>query len=239
MLVCSGKIDANFNYSFLIPLGRQDEHAIRLGVNGGIQQSSVDFFRLQFPDQFEDGGFDPVTDEALDNLSGNRITEEVGAGFLYFNKLFYAGANVRHITTPEQKFLETGTNTDTQLPMHIAAYTGLNIPFNADKPNGPSISPAFLFRYQKPTTQIDVGLYANLNPIVIGTWYRVLDNDAAVFLVGLQQDRFSVGYSYDLTLSDMTNATSGGSHEISLVFTFNGPNKKPYKPNAKMSCPRF
>ncbi|MFW5658902.1 MAG: type IX secretion system membrane protein PorP/SprF [Bacteroidota bacterium] len=233
------KIDANLNYSFLIPLGRQDEHAIRLGVSGGIQQSSVDFFRLQFPDQFEDGGFDPVSDEALEGLNGNRIHEEVGAGILYFNKLFYAGGNVRHITRPEQKYLQTGTTEDTRLPMHIAAYTGLNIPFNSDRPDGPSISPAFMFRYQNPFTQVDVGLYANLDPIVIGTWYRVIDNDAAIFLVGLQQDNFSVGYSYDLTLSDLQQANTGGAHEVSLVFTFDGPRAKPRKASAKMSCPRF
>jgi type IX secretion system PorP/SprF family membrane protein len=228
------KIDANFNYSFLISLGRDYDHNIRLGVSAGIQQASLDFFRLRFPDQFGPDGSQLPTQELFDG--GNRIHEEIGAGFVYYNKIFYMGANVRHLTQPQQTFINSNAP-NAQLPMHFAAFTGLNIPLNAQKPNGPSISPAFMFRYQQPFTQIDLGLYANLDPIVIGTWYRW--DDAVIFLVGLQRGQFSVGYSYDLTVSDLTNAASGGAHEVSVVVTFDGPGRKAKRPTAKMSCPRF
>lgn len=235
------KIDATFNYSFLIPLGRDYDHNIRMGVAGGIQQASIDFFRLRFPDQFgPDGSIDPTSAELIANNlgdNGSRIHEQINAGLLYYNKIFYAGVSAFNITQPNQEFIGTGTAGESELPLRVQAYTGVDIPLNAQKPDGPSISPAFMYRWQQPFSQIDLGMYVNLDPIVIGTWYRF--DDAVIFLVGLRRGMFSFGYSYDYTISDLQNSTSGGAHEVSLVLEFEGPRRKGKKPSAKMSCPRF
>jgi hypothetical protein len=106
-------------------------------------------------------------------------------------------------------------------------------------PDGPSIQPALRYRYQDPFQQVDVGSYINLDPIVVGAWYRVIENAALTGLVGVQHGMFQIGYSYDYTLSDLGNATTGGAHEISLVLNFEGADKKPYEPKAKMSCPKY
>lgn len=43
--------------------------------------------------------------------------------------------------------------------------------------------------------------------------------DAIVVLVGYKIFNFTVGYSYDLTVSDLLG-TTGGAHEISLIYLF-------------------
>jgi len=55
----------------------------------------------------------------------------------------------------------------------------------------------------------------------------------------LQQGILSVGYSYDYTLSKLTNAVSGGAHEISLTLNFEGKEVRGRRPAANMSCPRY
>ena len=70
-------------------------------------------------------------------------------------------------------------------------------------------------------------------------WYRGLpvksaegagvNQDAMAFLVGVQLPKISVGYSYDYTISRLTNLNSLGAHEISITYHFTakerGPNK--------------
>lgn len=242
------KIDVNLNYAFLLPLDRFYKHNIRMGISAGIQQASIDFFRLQFPDQFDvndpTGPIDPTSrDDVIYNLGdgGSRIHEEIGAGALYYNPRFYFGVNVKHLSMPQQNFVLDGAS-DQQLPMHIAAFTGFNIPLKPNSPRpeeGPTLSPAFQFTYQQPFYQAQIGLYANFDPFVIGTWYRAINNDALVFLVGVSRGIFNIGYSFDLTLSDLGLSNTGGAHEVSVVLTFDGKGPKPGRPSAKMSCPRF
>ncbi len=65
-----------------------------------------------------------------------------------------------------------------------------------------------------------------------GIWYRNLDS--FILLGGIQYKKFRIGYSYDFTISKLTNAT-GGAHEVSLGFTI--PCRPPLKEvqNGKMS----
>lgn len=96
------------------------------------------------------------------------------------------------------------------------------------------ISPNILFQLQQSFYQLNVGLYAGKGPIVGGIWYR--NNDSFIALVGLQRDTWRIGYSYDVTISRLTNRTAG-SHELSLGF------KIPCKPARRrfrtVRCPSF
>jgi len=52
----------------------------------------------------------------------------------------------------------------------------------------------------------------------------------------LQRGLFKFGYSYDITVSALSNST-GGSHELSLGFQFEcRPKKKRFR---AISCPSF
>lgn len=54
-------------------------------------------------------------------------------------------------------------------------------------------------------------------PFVAGLWYR--NSDAVIAVVGIQNNNFKFGYSYDVTISKLAGNTAG-SHEISLQIQF-------------------
>jgi hypothetical protein len=57
-------------------------------------------------------------------------------------------------------------------------------------------------------------MYLHSGVITAGVWYR--STDAIILLFGVRTSRFSLGYSYDMTISRLTMA-SGGAHEISFI----------------------
>lgn len=225
------KLDVTASYSFHVPI--TDNHSILLGVSGGFQQTNVDFNRFKFPDQIDPQlGFVNTTSETPP-ASLNRITPDVNAGITYYNKYVYLGYTASHITQPQQRVFEfTLPDTiDSKLPMKHTAFGGADIPVN-DKI---SIAPAVLYQLQKDFSQINVGMYVNVKPIVLGFWYN---NDQVTGLFGFKQGSFSFGYSYDYTISDLTNKVSGGSHEISLMLQIPTEKKKKIK-HQKLPCPKF
>lgn len=235
------KLDVLFKYAYNIELGGRGEnkHVLRFGLSAGIQQGSIDMSRLRFPNQIDP--FNPGwTGISGESFTESRINEEVGAGVLYYNKYIWAGFNVDHITTPQQKFMNTGTTENSALPRRYTAFAGVKIPFDRDRTGSKSISPAIMFRNQGPFTQLDLGTYLTIEPVVFGVWYRGTfgQSDAIIGLIGLRKGMFSFGYSYDLTISDLTNPISGGSHEVSLIVEFDRLETK-RSHRAKMSCPRF
>jgi type IX secretion system PorP/SprF family membrane protein len=228
------RTDILFNYSFRLLIN--DRHAIRFGLAAGIQQASIDFYKLRFPNQYDPAaGYNPLL-PSNENGRDNRMHEEITAGVLYYNKYFWVGYNVNHLTTPQQRFISSA-NPDAKLPMKHAVFTGFNIPINEKETR--SISPSILFRNQGPFYQLDLGCYVNFDPLVLGMYYRAIEPDAIIGLVGIQKGMFRFGYSYDYTLSSLTNTISGGSHEVSFVVEFDKLRKKPKKASVNMSCPKF
>jgi hypothetical protein len=76
-----------------------------------------------------------------------------------------------------------------------------------------------------------------------GLWYRgnfgkdkFISSDSFIALIGLQRGMFKFGYSYDVTVSSLSNST-GGSHELSLGLQFECKVKK--KRFRAISCPSF
>lgn len=231
------KLDVLFNYSFRLLIN--DRHAVRFGLAAGFQQASIDFYRLRFPNQFNPVfGYDPNRNSGEAQLS-SRIHEEITFGTLYYNKRFWFGANLNHLTTPKQRLLSNSPIdfNSTILPMKLSVFTGFNIPIN--KKENKSISPSVMFRHQGPFNQLDLGMYVNLDPIVFGAYFRAIEPDAIIGLVGIQKGMFRFGYSYDYTISSLTNSISGGSHEVSLVIEFDKLPKKSKKHSVNMSCPKF
>jgi hypothetical protein len=69
------------------------------------------------------------------------------------------------------------------------------------------------------------------------------NNEALVFLFGFskrtEKEIFNIGYSYDLTLSNL-GASSGGAHEFSISYSwFTGDPRKPPKNVRLIPCPNF
>ena len=76
----------------------------------------------------------------------------------------------------------------------------------------------------------------------LGFWYRgipVFSNsfsDAISVIIGIKTDRLNIGYSYDITVSKLSDA-SQGAHEITLSYQLCKFRKK--KKRMLVPCPKF
>lgn len=66
---------------------------------------------------------------------------------------------------------------------------------------------------------------------------NIYNSDAIIFMFGLEYNMFKVAYSYDLTISRLASATTGGSHEVSVQILLPCPKKR--KAIKDLKCPSF
>jgi len=215
-------------YSYHIKLSSR--FSLRLGAEVGFMQRALDTRNLNFGDQIDDRyGFIYTTNEVFENA--DKTMFDAGAGAIIYSDIFYGGVAFHHINEPNEGFLG-----NSKLPFKFTAHAGANIPIGRRRKYAGEgfISPNILFQLQQSFYQLNIGLYAGKGPFVGGIWYR--SNDSFIALVGFQKGIFKVGYSYDITISRLTNATAG-SHEISLGFQFGC--KPPRKRFKTFVCPSF
>lgn len=246
--------DIGLQYSYQLQVSEQT--FVRLGLQGSYVNRTVDWFGLTFGDQLTNQGptGGPTQEPIIQNGSPTLKFLDFSTGGLVYSDWYWLGISAHHLNRPSLAF--TGGD-PTRLPTKFSVHTGLRIPFAgytglADEINREkTISPAINYRRQGKYDQLDVGVYLTYSPMTIGTWYRGLplkkyapsipNHDALVFLVGFRQDNFSIGYSYDTTISTLGPA-SGGAHEISLSYTFeNFPPQRtrPRRKDKQLSCPKF
>ena len=252
-------------YSYQIQLS--EENFLRLGAQGTYSNKSLDYLGLTFGDQYTNRGFtgisssDPFANK--NNISPITFVDYSG-GALFYSSKTWLGVTLHHINRPTYTFLNTGTAspiagcpTGDCLPRKLSVSGGLKIPLENPYSNAAnvnkefSVSPAFLYKRQGKFDQLDVGFYASYSSLTAGLWYRGIpikkknitrtNHDAFVFLIGYRQDSFSIGYSYDITISSLGFAT-GGSHEISVAYQFEpferGSQRKS-RNKKELSCPKY
>ena len=216
-------------YSYHLPIGRN--FSLKAGFQATYAARTLDWTKLTFGDQIDSRyGFVYQTQESQANNSVSYV--DFSAGLLGYSDKFFIGFAAHHLTQPDQSFLVPSS----RLPMKITAHTGAVIPLGRKTRfhTPATISPNILFQQQQDFRQINLGMYFQKNPFIAGLWYR--NKDAFIVLVGLQQGLFKFGYSYDVTVSRLTNATAG-AHEISFSMQIACKVKK--KRFRTINCPSF
>lgn len=201
---------------------------INVGFKASYGQKTLDWSKLNFGDQIDDRrGFVRTTSET--EGASKKSYVDFSAGLVAFTRFFYAGVAADHLTQPDESLLSG----QSKLPMKFTGHAGAVIPIG-DKANETSISPNILYQQQQDFRQMNLGVYFTKGVLVGGLWYR--NSDSFIVLIGVQKGAFKAGYSYDLTVSKLTNA-SAGSHELSLGLQLNCKKPKPkYRP---VMCPSF
>lgn len=204
------------------------EFSIAAGVQAGAFQKSIDWAQLTFGDMIDaKRGF--VYDTQDKQLLKSKSNFDCSAGVLGYSSRYFFGFAVNHLTRPDESLLAE----ESRLPRKYTAHAGATLPIGS-KEARTSISPNVLYQQQQDFRQLNLGLYINKGNFVAGFWYR--NQDAIIVVVGFQQRFFKVGYSYDVTVSKLTNA-SAGSHEISLSYQI-ACKPKPRKFRL-IDCPSF
>ncbi|MDR0364593.1 MAG: type IX secretion system membrane protein PorP/SprF [Bacteroidales bacterium] len=226
---------AQLIYSYRVRASRRI--SINLALSGGMYQKSLDWNDLDF-------GAMSMPEIVPDQTS--KIVPDFGFGAIMgYKDVFYFGFALQHMTQPITSFYEAGLD---KLYRKFTVHMGGNIFFGgqrrmySDAPPTFALSPAIVYIQQFKYHQINIGLNLTIYPFVIGAWYRnnIFGADAVIALLGFQYRGFQLGYSYDITVSRLTNA-SGGAHEISLGYRFR-PSKvsrKTLEREKAIPCPRF
>lgn len=216
-------------YAPKITLGKRS--SITFALQAGYWQKQVDWSKLTFGDQIDPRrGFIQTTDEPApaQTTSGNF---DLATGVVFNTRYFFAGFAAHHLFQPNESFL----NGQSPLPRKYTGHAGALIPLSTSKYEEESyISPEILYQQQGDFKQLNLGLYVKKGPIVGGLWYR--GNDSFIILLGVEAGLLKLGYSYDVTVSKLTNATAG-AHELSLGYQFSC--KTPHKHYRADFCPSF
>lgn len=227
---------ASVVYSYRLEMN--DDLFLKFGVEGSLVRFDVGWDKFIFPDQIDaefgaiSGGGTPFPTEEVqpDNLS--RTYFDASAGMLLYSSNFYAGVSAKHLNTPNESLLQINQNLDSGLPLRLSLHAGYEFKLSQGNKRKPSsfISPNIMFIQQGDFGQVNVGAYGNLGIIFGGLWYRqgFANPDAAIILLGVKKGAYKIGYSFDMTVSNLTLGRSGGSHEISLIMNFDKPRKTDY-----------
>lgn len=212
-------------YSYQLNISRT--FSMKFGFQATYFQKSIDWSKLTFGDMIDARrGFVYNTTEVPGPSRKSNV--DISAGLLGYSKRYFFGFAAHHLTQPDEGLLGPS-----KLPMKFTGHAGAVLPVG-DKGNEIYISPNVLYQRQQNFQQLNLGVYVNKGSIVGGLWYR--NQDAFIALLGFQQHFFKIGYSYDLTVSKLTNATAG-SHELSFSLQFEcKPKKKKFR---TVSCPSF
>ena len=182
-----------------------------------------------------DGPASIPLDDAID---GSRVTDgsfDLNFGAYLFNPdNYYVGLSATHLTGQNLNDLNI------EVARHLYFMAGYIYPVN----NNIKIRPNLLVKSDGNETTLDINANVLVNNMIwAGLAYRT--EDAIAPMVGFQTSwnnedetfpqTIRVGYSYDLTTSEIKNYSSG-SHEIMVTYCFNMIDKVLMK---KHSNPRF
>lgn len=176
-----------------------------MGVQAGFNNYKADFGDLTLK-----AGQDPIF-----NVFMNEFKPNFGGGLFYYNKKLFAGFSVPTILTHAKLF--NGNLEQLKTPRFYYLNVGLKLPLDP-RTKRVIIQPSFLIRAQEGTPlSADYNMNVIFDQLIsIGASYR--SGDGAILLLNYKlSDKFYVGYSYDMTTSDI-RSYSKGSHEIMINF---------------------
>lgn len=223
--------------------------SLRLGAQIGISNSTVDYSYFRYSQDFTSNGWNGNTYGGGDSF----WYSDISAGMLMYTENLWVGLATNHINRPNQTFYN---NIENRLPMKTAITGGYRFiikyiePYRKfDKAIVYAVVPTVHYKMQGKSDQFDLGVYAQLDRLLIGGWYRGIpfklykdslqNNESIVLMAGVKYNDIAIAYSYDVTVSKLARAYSGGSHELNITIYFNRERgyKKPHR--FRTPCPDF
>lgn len=215
------------------------------GAQVGMAQNSINWAAMRFSTQFDGSGYNGNLPNGENMANFNKFYSDINAGLMWYallgrDRSVYAGAAVHHINQPNISFLE---NTSETLYSTFVIHGGGEIPLSRDV----SLLPVGRFMLQGASYEADLGatvrfttsdfrdvaLRAGLTGRIVNSINNI-SSDAITVISALEWDRWSLGLSYDITVSGLAAANDGrGAFEISLIYVH------PASRRLGMYCPTF
>jgi type IX secretion system PorP/SprF family membrane protein len=222
---------------------------LSMGMQGSVVFRSLDYARLTYGDQLNqfivNGSLASTSDPLASQYVNSIHYGDLSAGLLLNHSNYWLGASAHHLNRPNQSLIRSS---DQLIAPRYALMGGFSLPIS----EGKSLKPAVFVKNQGAFSQLDVGTSLQLDPLVIGFGYRGLPlnknstnsvsrKESLIGLIGIQNNRYSFGYSYDFTVSGL-GMGSGGAHELSFSYILNwdfGQRKSYQRYRQSFACPKF
>ncbi|MFZ1749971.1 MAG: PorP/SprF family type IX secretion system membrane protein [Saprospiraceae bacterium] len=238
----------SLSYSKKMAGNRKKASYLVIGADGALSSRSISNQDLRWPSQITPSGFDPTLPSNEPNFQDlDFLYPDIAAGILWFSVLddntnWYLGAAMHHLNRPNVSFLGETVNLYSRYTVH----GGLQ--FELQKKI--SMLPFAVYMSQGPHKSLNAGanFRFSLGPVKTsnqsweaGLWYRVgnkvqggLHSDAVILSSRFNYEEFGIGFSYDLNISGLRQASPGnGAFEFSVIYNICGPESR------GVYCPRF
>jgi type IX secretion system PorP/SprF family membrane protein len=194
---------------------------LSIGLQAGLSNFSSEVVNLTY--------WDPG-DKVFAYNTFSNLLPNAGLGAYYYRDLFYAGISAPYLISYDPN---ESSSIETSVPVHRMTrryYVTAGGVIETEKEL--KFKPSMLIRYESGAPlQYDVNLNMLINDIFwIGASYRSDESIIALFEYQISR-KLRVGYSYDYTLGELGNYSSG-SHELMIGYDFGFP-------VTKMKSPRY
>ena len=216
-------------YSYSVEFGNSG--TLSFGIQGGVTNRKIDYDKLVFYDQLDNGGIIIGGISSATPLEfNNKFFFDSGAGINMVIGNFMIGGAGNHLNKPNESF----TGTRSSLPMRLNGYMSYKLMLDPyDNEDSPSITPSVLYYNQAKIQSISAGFQVKKRGVNIGLWYRgeSKQKDAIVFSLILDifskrdyYDKVRFGFSHDATTSKLGYNNTAGTTEGALIYetTFSG-----------------
>jgi len=205
---------ADYSYS----IQATDNAKLAFGLSAGINILDANLAELQSTTTGDPAIYD-----------SNKLLPNVGVGVYYYSQKGYVGLSAPKLFEQEIKVYEEGEVTENKERRHYFLIAGYVFDLSPDLKLKPSVLAKAV-----SGSPLSLDLSANLfirEKLGIGLANR-LDDSFSVLLQYYITPQFRVGYSYDLTTTDLRDYNSG-SHELMIGYDFN------FIDNTRIYSPRF
>ncbi len=181
-----------------------------------------------------------ITSDGLATPGGSSIEFErtrngrldAASSLMLYNDEFMFGVSVDHLLRPDNSFTDTKNKVLMKTTVHASYVFTYEPSYRGSEPK--TITLAANYKNQYSYNQLELGVYWYYFPIEVGASYRGLffnvsgelqNRDAIVPNIGVNIYNWRIGYSYDITISELSSF-GNGAHEFSLVYRFIPDNVK-------------
>lgn len=228
---------------------RGTAHYLSFGAEVGVSQRSVDFINARYGTQHDGAGNHCANCPSLESFDrDNFLFADVSAGLLWFtvldeNNNFYLGGAYSHLNRADQSF---GLGDIEELFSKVTLHAGGEFMVT----DRVGLVPGVVSLFQGPSFELNAGTSIKFllgksrrtnQAFQIGAWMRLANHfedsftaDAFILSTRFDYDQFSIGFSYDVNVSDLKAASnSNGAFEFALVYKICGPEQR------GVYCPNF
>ncbi len=218
-------------------LGNKGKSYLGAGIKFGIIQRNINYDNINFGDQFDQvDQFNLPTREDLPPNNFGSFDLSIGVNYAIDlpKSAFYIGAALHHVNSPSFSYFNRQDLPNPSIDISQKLYPKISVHASYDKNLNYStiIKPRIIYQKQGVHKQIDLGtnleyiFKSRTNALILGLWLTTTDDldgyhlENITPLLGIRQNKFIFGFSYDLSMRDALDSVFGfNTFEFSIRFS--------------------